>query len=193
MRFESKCSTINPTVIHRRSRGLEPSRQRVDRHPRNLPPHGTGQSFQAAVEGQLLGLIFFSLLFGFFITKLPEKARSTQLSFWESLNSLILSITNFIISLAPYGVFGLVTPTLMKVGLETLSVMGSFALTVALGLLVHSLVVLPLLLRLFGKITCRSLPGHGSGYPDCLFDRILLGHASLTMECVNKRAGISKK
>ena len=115
--------------------------------------------FKAAVEGQLLGLIFFSLLFGFFITKLPEKARSTQLGFWESLNSLILSITNFIISLAPYGVFGLVTPTLMKVGLETLSVMGSFALTVALGLLVHSLVVLPLLLRLFGKIALSIITG----------------------------------
>ena len=115
--------------------------------------------FKAAVEGQLLGLIFFSLLFGFFITKLPEKARSTQLGFWESLNSLILSITNFIISLAPYGVFGLVTPTLMKVGLETLSVMGSFALTVALGLLVHSLVVLPLLLRFFGKSTLSIITG----------------------------------
>ena len=41
--------------------------------------------FKAAVEGQLLGLIFFSLLFGFFITRLPEKHQSIQLGFWESL------------------------------------------------------------------------------------------------------------
>ena len=150
--------------------------------------------FKAAVEGQLLGLIFFSLLFGFFITKLPEKARSTQLGFWESLNSLILSITNFIISLAPYGVFGLVTPTLMKVGLETLSVMGSFALTVALGLLVHSLVVLPLLLRFFGKI---NFVDHYRAMAPAILTAFSTASSSatlpLTMECVTKRAGISKK
>ena len=37
--------------------------------------------FKAAVEGQLLGLIFFSLLFGFFITKLPEKAQIHPVGF----------------------------------------------------------------------------------------------------------------
>ena len=150
--------------------------------------------FKAAVEGQLLGLIFFSLLFGFFITKLPEKARSTQLGFWESLNSLILSITNFIISLAPYGVFGLVTPTLMKVGLETLSVMGSFALTVALGLLVHSLVVLPLLLRFFGKI---NFVDHYRAMAPAILTAFSTASSSatlpLTMECVNQTGRHFKK
>ena len=150
--------------------------------------------FKAAVEGQLLGLIFFSLLFGFFITRLPEKHQSIQLGFWESLNSLILKITHFIISFAPYGVFGLVTPTLMKVGLETLSVMGSFALTVALGLLIHSLIVLPLLLRLFGKI---SFIDHYRAMAPALLTAFSTASSSatlpLTMECVTKRAGVSKK
>ena len=31
--------------------------------------------FKAGVEGQLLGLIFFSLLFGFFISRLPQKGK----------------------------------------------------------------------------------------------------------------------
>jgi len=150
--------------------------------------------FKAATEGQLLGLIFFSLLFGFFITRLPVKARSTQLGFWESLNSLILSITNFIISFAPYGVFGLVTPTLMKVGLGTLSVMGTFALTVALGLLIHSLIVLPLLLRLFGKI--NFLDHYRAMAPALLTAFSTASSAAtlpLTMKCVTNRAGVSKK
>jgi proton glutamate symport protein len=157
---------------------------------RMVPPN----VFKAAVEGQLLGLIFFSLLFGFFITRLPEKHQSIQLGFWESLNSLILSITNFIISFAPYGIFGLVTPTLMKVGLETLSVMGTFALTVALGLLIHSLIVLPLLLRLFGKI---NFIDHYRAMAPALLTAFSTASSSatlpLTMECVTKRAGVSKK
>ena len=80
--------------------------------------------FKAAVEGQLLGLIFFSLLFGYFISKLPADAKDLQIRFWESFNSVILGITKFIISFAPYGVFALVTPTIMQVGLDTLWVMG---------------------------------------------------------------------
>ena len=74
---------------------------KVDRYPRNLHRMVPANLFKAAVEGQLLGLIFFSLLFRFFITKLPEKARSTRVGFLGKPHSLILSITNFIISLAP--------------------------------------------------------------------------------------------
>ena len=69
---------------------------------------------------------------------------------------MILAITKWIISFAPIGVFGLVTPTLMQVGLDTLSVMGKFALTVLLGLGIHAFVVLPILLWIFGKIKISS-------------------------------------
>ena len=53
--------------------------------------------FKAATEGQLLGLIFFALLFGFFISRLNSNYRDTQNSFWESLNAVILAITKYII------------------------------------------------------------------------------------------------
>ena len=58
--------------------------------------------------------------------------------------------------LCSVGVFGLVTSTLMQVGLDTLSVMGKFALTVLLGLAIHALVVLPLLLWILAKINFRN-------------------------------------
>ena len=119
---------------------------------RMVPPN----LFKAAKEGQLLGLIFFGLLFGFFISRLKPEARETQTAFWESLNAVILSITKWIISFAPIGVFGLVTPTLMQVGLDTLSVMGKFALTVLMGLGIHALIVLPALLWILGKINFRN-------------------------------------
>ena len=150
--------------------------------------------FKAAVEGQLLGLIFFSLLFGFFIARLKEGPRENQLSFWENVNSVILAITNFIISFAPYGIFGLVTPTLMMVGLETLWVMGDFATTVLLGLAIHSLVVLPLLLNLLGKIRFTD---HFRSMAPALLTAFSTASSSatlpLTMNCVTKRVGVSKK
>ena len=64
---------------------------------RMVPPN----LFEAASDGQLLGLIFFGLLFGFFISRLKPEARKTQTAFWESLNAVILAITKWIISFAP--------------------------------------------------------------------------------------------
>ena len=150
--------------------------------------------FKAATEGQLLGLIFFALLFGFFISRLNSNYRDTQNSFWESLNAVILAITKWIISFAPIGVFGLVTPTLMQVGLDTLSVMGKFALTVLLGLGIHAFVVLPILLWIFGKIKFRN---HFQAMSPALLTAFSTASSSatlpLTMDCIQKRVGVSNK
>jgi Na+/H+-dicarboxylate symporter len=150
--------------------------------------------FKAATEGQLLGLIFFGLLFGFFVSRLSPKARETQVAFWESLNAVILSITKLIISFAPIGVFGLVTPTLMQVGFETLGVMGKFAVTVLLGLAIHALVVLPLLLWVLGKINFKN---HYQAMAPALLTAFSTASSSatlpLTMDCIRKRAGVSNK
>ena len=150
--------------------------------------------FKAATEGQLLGLIFFGLLFGFFVSRLSPKARETQVAFWESLNAVILSITKLIISFAPIGVFGLVTPTLMQVGFETLGVMGKFAFTVLLGLAIHALVVLPLLLWVLGKINFKK---HYQAMAPALLTAFSTASSSatlpLTMDCIRKRAGVSNK
>ena len=157
---------------------------------RMVPPN----LFKAAAEGQLLGLIFFGLLFGYFISRLNEDARISQLSFWESLNSVILSITKLIISFAPIGVFGLVTPTLMQVGLETLTVMGNFALTVFLGLGIHAFIVLPILLWILAKISFRK---HYQAMAPALLTAFSTASSSatlpLTMDCIRKRARVSGK
>ncbi len=150
--------------------------------------------FKAAVEGQLLGLIFFSLLFGFFVARLPAKFKESQIVFWEGLNATILSITNFIISFAPYGVFGLVTPTLMMVGIETVYVMGTFALTVLLGLAIHSFIILPCLLHFLAKLNFIK---HLQAVSPALLTAFSTASSSatlpITLNCITNRAGVSKK
>ncbi len=148
---------------------------------------------KAASEGQLLGLIFFSLLFGFFISKLPESHRETQKRFWESFNSAILAITKFIIGFAPIGVFGLVTPTIMTTGPTLFLVMGKFAATVLLGLGIHVFVVLPLFLWFLAK---EKPVNHFRAMFPALLTAFSTASSSatlpLTMECVRKRAGVSR-
>ncbi|MFP6899721.1 MAG: dicarboxylate/amino acid:cation symporter, partial [Opitutales bacterium] len=90
--------------------------------------------------------------------------------------------------------FGLVTPTLMTTGTGLFLVMGKFALTVLLGLGIHAFVVLPLFIKFIAKenpwnqyramapalLTAFSTASSSATLP-------------LTMDCVRKRVGVSKK
>ena len=157
---------------------------------RMVPPN----LFTAAVEGQLLGLICFGLLFGFFLGQTKPEFQKTQLSFWQGLQETILKITHFILRFAPIGIFGLVTPTLAKSGLDMFWLMGGFALTVFLALAIHALLVLPLLLKTFGGI---KFIDHYRAMAPALLTAFSTASSSatlpVTMECTNKRVGVSSK
>ena len=157
---------------------------------RMVPPN----LFSAAAEGQLLGLICFSLLFGFFLGHINPDLRNSQLRFWQGLQEIILKLTHFILGFAPIGIFGLVTPTIAKSGLDTFWLMGGFALTVFLALGIHASITLPLLLRLLGKI---SFLDHYRAMAPALLTAFSTASSSatlpVTMECTYTRVGVSKK
>ena len=157
---------------------------------RMVPPN----LFTAAVEGQLLGLICFGLLFGFFLGRTKPEFQKTQLSFWRGLQEIILKITHFILGFAPFGIFGLVTPTLAKSGLDMFWLMGGFALTVFLALGIHALLVLPLLLKSLGKI---KFIDHYRAMSPALLTAFSTASSSatlpVTMECTTQRVGVSSK
>src|SRR5690606_35240740 len=58
----------------------------------------------AAAEGQMLGLIFFSLLFGFFITRIDTERGNLLRDFWQGVFDVMMAITLWVMKFAPYGV-----------------------------------------------------------------------------------------
>ena len=108
--------------------------------------------FQAALETQLLALIFVGVVFGFFMSRLKGPAGETLQNFWVGVHDVMIMITMWIMRFAPIGVFALVAKTLIVSGFEALEALGLFFLTVLLALAVHFAVWLPLLLRLFGGV-----------------------------------------
>jgi Na+/H+-dicarboxylate symporter len=148
----------------------------------------------ATDNGQLLGLIVFSLFFGFFISKLPDKLAEFQESFWESIQRVMMLITDLIIKFSPIGVFGLVTPIFIRTGFEVFAPLAWFVLTVVLGLAIHVFGVLALLLWFFGKVNPYR---HYRAMAPVLLMAFSTSSSSatlpLTMETVEKTAGVSKK
>jgi proton glutamate symport protein len=161
---------------------------------RMIPPN----IVSAAANGQMLGLIFFSILFGFFMTKINEAYAEAQYNFWQGLFEVIMQITEFIMKFAPIGVFGLVAKVIADVDNQQLAsvaaTLGTFAATVLLALAVHFLVVLPLLLRFVARVNPIR---HYRAMAPALLTAFSTASSSatlpLTMDCLEKNAKVSNR
>jgi len=148
----------------------------------------------AAAEGQMLGLIFFGLLFGFFMTKIEEAYAETMYNFWQGVFSVMMKITDWVMSFAPIGVFGLVAKVVAGTGLAAFVPLLWFFLCVLIALALHMFVVMPLLLSFVGRVHPFR---HFKAMAPALLTAFSTSSSSatlpLTMECVEKNAGVSNR
>jgi DAACS family dicarboxylate/amino acid:cation (Na+ or H+) symporter len=116
---------------------------------------------KAAADLDMLGLIFFSLVFGAALTLIPKEKAQPVVGFLEGLGAAVTKIIDMAMRLAPYGVFGLIFVTTSRFGFALLKPLGVFVLTVLLGLALHLFGTLAVLvrmlaglnpLRFFGKV-----------------------------------------
>jgi Na+/H+-dicarboxylate symporter len=115
---------------------------------RMVPPN----IVRAAAEGQMLGLIFFAILFGYFMTHLEHDYAEPLFKFWNGVFHVMMKMTELIMKFAPIGVFGLIAAVVSETGFGAARPLAAFALAVVAALLVHSLVTLPVLLRYVGRV-----------------------------------------
>ncbi|NOX75204.1 MAG: dicarboxylate/amino acid:cation symporter [Gammaproteobacteria bacterium] len=148
----------------------------------------------AAADGQMLGLIFFSLLFGFFITKLKKDRAHVLSNFWNAVYEVMMLITDWVMKFAPIGVFALVAKVVASTGFAAFQPLALFFITVVLALAVHFFVVMPILLRVFGRVNPLR---HYRAMAPALLTAFSTSSSSatlpLTMECVEKNAGVSNR
>ena len=107
---------------------------------------------KAAADGQMLGLIFFAILFGYFMTHLGHEIPDPLFRFFNGLFHVMMKMTEWIMKFAPIGVFGLIAAVIAKTGFGAARPLAVFALSVVLALAIHAFVILPLLLRFVGRV-----------------------------------------
>jgi proton glutamate symport protein len=108
-----------------------------------------------AVSGEMLGVIVFSILFGFFTTQITEGPRLTVFQFFQEVYEIMLKMTDVVFFFAPLGVFGLVGRVALSTGLEAVLPLLSFCLTVVLALAIHAVLVILGLLHLVARVDPR--------------------------------------
>jgi Na+/H+-dicarboxylate symporter len=107
-----------------------------------IPPNLT----EAFLRTNILGIICFSLLFGFYINKIDDREnRLVVLSFFDATNSALMGIVGLLIAFTPFGVASLVVSEVTKATnlLDVLAQLGMYVLAVACGIFVHIFFVYP--------------------------------------------------
>lgn len=148
----------------------------------------------AAANGQMLGLIFFSLLFGFFVSRLDGSTAQVQKEFWQGLLNIMMMMTDLVMKFAPLGVYALVAKVIMISGIEAFTPLASFFATVLLALAAHLLIFLPVVLRYLARV---SPVRHFTAMLPALLTAFSTSSSSatlpITMDCVENRAGVSNQ
>ena len=152
-------------------------------------------------NGRMLQVVFFALLVGIALLQTPKEKGATVLSFFNGLNEVIIKIVQYIMMVAPYGVFALIAALIVEIAgdqpdkaWELLYALLWYTITVVIGMFIMMALIYPLLIKYFSKL----------GYMEFfkgIRPAMLLGFSTssstatlpVTMDRVEKKLGVSEE
>jgi DAACS family dicarboxylate/amino acid:cation (Na+ or H+) symporter len=106
-------------------------------------------------DGDMLGVIFWGIMFGAALTMIAAARAAPMLRVLEALQDIVIKIVEVAMLLAPYGVAGLIFEMTSVFGLELLPPLGRYVGIVLIGLILHTFVTLGFLVRVLGGLSPR--------------------------------------
>jgi Na+/H+-dicarboxylate symporter len=155
----------------------------------------------AADNGNMLQVVFVAILLGIGIIQIPAEKGKPLITFFDSLNDVIIKIVDIIMLIAPYGVFALMAAVIVDLAgddlsraLDLLGALGWYSVTVVIGLLLHVLIVYSSLFKLFSNMKL-------SDFFRAIRPAILLGFSTssssatlpVTMDRMENNAGVDEE
>lgn len=102
----------------------------------------------ALAKGEMLQIILFALIVGVILAKLGERAETVG-SFFSQFNDVMMEMTMMVMSLAPVGVFCLISRTFATIGFSAFLPLAKYMVAVFLALGIQCFVVYLSMLKLF--------------------------------------------
>ena len=180
----SDAKEVTEGVMHRAETGVLDSIRGII--PANI--------VDAAVNTKMLGLVLFSVLFGFFLARIPQPQQGTLLGMWQGVFMVMMRITGFVMLVAPIGVFALIAKVVATAGFAGAGPLVLFASCVVAGLAVYGFVVLPVLLALVARVNpWRIYPAMAPALLTAFSTASSSATLPLSLECLELRAKVSER
>lgn len=153
--------------------------------PRNI--------YSAIVEEHMISIIFFTLLIGISLNYIGKSAKPI-LDLVHSFNTCILKITEWIMHLAPFGVFSLIASLISDIGINAFKSLALYMLSVTIALSIHLWIIIPIILLLFAnyspkKFFIKMFPALATAFST----DSSIATLPVTIESLEKRVGVSNK
>ncbi|MCB9845069.1 MAG: dicarboxylate/amino acid:cation symporter [Phycisphaeraceae bacterium] len=150
--------------------------------------------FEALARGEMLQVVFFSIILGVGLTMLPRERGGPVIRMFDALNDVVIRLVHAIMLAAPYAVFALLVKVVAELGLDVLRALIAYSLVVIGGLAIMALVVYPLGLRLLAGVGYRRFfraiaPAQLLAFSSSSSNATL----PVTLECAQERLGVSEE
>lgn len=150
--------------------------------------------FHALANGNMLQIVFFAVFFGLMLTFIKRESAEPVIGFFKGVSELMIKMVDFIMVIAPYGVFALIASTVADFGFEILSTLIWYILAVILGLAIQTLLIYPGMLKMFTK---RRIKDFFLGIRDAQIIAFSTSSSAatlpVTMECLEENLKVPKK
>ena len=155
----------------------------------------------ASSNRNMLQVVFVAIFVGIGLIQIPKDKGKPVLDFFEGLNDVVIKLVDFIMLMAPVGVFALIAQTINKVAgndlsqvLELLGALGYYIIAVIFGLIIHAGFTYTGLLKLLTKMPLKTFY-KGIAPAQLLAFSTSSSGATLpvTMECCEDELGVSEE
>jgi proton glutamate symport protein len=99
--------------------------------------------FQAAARGDVLPLLFFTVLFGFAVRRLDAGPQELLSRIFRALADAMMALVGFVLKVLPIGVFGLCAAFAFKIGVRVTGVIAVWIVLVSSVLFLVTLLLYP--------------------------------------------------
>ncbi len=155
---------------------------------------------KSMANGEMLPVIFFAILFGYFITVSADKTREMLTDFFNGTYEVMIKITFLVIRFAPIGLFGIASSVVGKQAGNPEAIaslfgsLGIYAAIIAGGCLIHGLGILPaIFLLLTGKNPFTFLKQMGTGLLTTFATASSAASLPINLKDIQEKTGISRK
>ena len=144
-------------------------------------------------SGSMLQIIVFALIIGVILAKLGDRAETVSI-FFGQFNDIMMEMTMMVMSLAPVGVFCLISRTFANIGFSAFLPLGKYMIGVLLALAIQCLVVYLGLLKVFTglnpiKFIKNFFPVMAFAFSTATSNATI----PLSIDTLAKKMGVSKK
>ena len=148
---------------------------------------------EACAKGDLLAIIVFSILFAVAMVLVPGGSPEALREVFAQLADVMTLITTWVMKITPLAVFCLVIPAIAEVGLGVLENLVPYVLTVVGALLLHTLLVMPLVLKMAGVSPLKHFRNMSDSLLMAFSTASSTATIPVTMRCIQDEAKVSER